>query len=161
MTDAAPSRPTVHRSTWRDLDPAIAYAVVRLRVDVFVVEQECAYPELDGRDLEPDADHLWVAGPGGTAVGAYLRVLAGRSGDHADPAGARRVGRVVTAPSERGHGLAGLLLDDVVAREGDRPLVLDAQAHLEGWYARWGFEVSGPGFLEDGIPHVPMTRAPR
>ncbi|TNM64650.1 GNAT family N-acetyltransferase [Streptomyces sp. NP160] len=133
---------------------------MRLRVDVFVVEQECAYPELDGRDLEPDAEHLWVAGPGGSEVGAYLRVLAGRSGEHADPEGARRIGRVVTAPAERGHGLAGLLLDDVVAREGGRPLVLDAQAHLERWYARWGFEVSGPGFLEDGIPHVPMTRTP-
>ncbi|MGQ7296353.1 GNAT family N-acetyltransferase [Quadrisphaera sp. KR29] len=155
------TRAPVQRAAWRDLDPATAYAILKLRVDVFVVEQECPYPELDGRDLEPDAAHLWVAGPGGSTVGAYLRVLAGRSGEHPDPEGARRIGRVVTAPAERGHGLAGLLLGDVVAREGHRPLVLDAQAHLAGWYARWGFELSGPGFLEDGIPHVPMARALR
>jgi ElaA protein len=156
--DGRVTGPAVQRAAWRDLDPATAYAVMRLRVDVFVVEQACAYPELDGRDLEPDAEHLWVAGPGGSEVGAYLRVLTGRP---EDPAGARRIGRVVTAPAERGQGLAGLLMTDVVDREGGVPLVLDAQAHLRGWYARWGFEVSGPEFVEDGIPHVPMTRSPR
>jgi len=154
-TSPTPS-PSVQRSAWRDLDPALAYAVLKLRVDVFVVEQDCPYPELDGRDLEPDAEHLWVAG-GGTEVGAYLRVLAPREGD---PEGALRVGRVVTAPAARGRGLAGVLLSDVVGRHGSRPLVLDAQAHLVDWYARWGFAPSGPGFLEDGIPHVPMTRTP-
>ncbi|PWJ53480.1 ElaA protein [Quadrisphaera granulorum] len=158
MSDAAASHPTVHRATWGELDPALAYAVLKLRVDVFVVEQECPYPELDGRDLEATTEHLWVAGPAGTPVGAYLRVLAGRPGD---PDGARRIGRVVTSPAERGHGLAGVLLDDVVTRHGDGPLVLDAQAPLERWYTRWGFEVSGPAYVEDGIPHVPMTRLPR
>lgn len=148
---------TVSRAAWSELDPGTAYAIARLRVDVFVVEQACAYPELDGRDLEPSTEHLWVAGPGGEAVGAYLRVLAGpREAD----AGVRRVGRVVTAASARGHGLAGLLLDDVLERHGGVPLVLDAQAHLEHWYARWGFEVSGAPFQEDGIPHVPMRRSP-
>jgi ElaA protein len=146
------TRPTVSRSTWSDLDPQLAYAIARLRVDVFVVEQACPYPELDGRDLESDAEHLWVAG-GGLPVGAYLRVLA-------EAGGVRRVGRVVTAAPARGRGLAGLLMDEVLDRHGDVPLVLDAQAHLEHWYARWGFTAVGPQFLEDGIPHVPMRREP-
>ena len=145
------------RSAWSDLDPVTAYAVLRLRVDVFVVEQACPYPELDGRDLEPTTEHLWLPGPGGEPVGAYLRVLAGPA---EQDAGVRRVGRVVTAASARGHGLAGLLVDDVVARHGDGVLVLDAQAHLERWYTRWGFAPSGPPFVEDGIPHVPMRRSP-
>ncbi|SDQ49369.1 GNAT family N-acetyltransferase [Quadrisphaera sp. DSM 44207] len=151
---STPAAPAVRRAAWRDLDPQLAYAIARLRVDVFVVEQACPYPELDGRDLEPDAEHCWVPG-GGLAVGAYLRVLADGDGD-----GARRVGRVVTAAPARGQGLAGALMGDVLARHGRAPLVLDAQAHLEHWYARWGFAPSGPGFLEDGIPHVPMRRFP-
>ena len=156
---------------WVDLEPATAYAIARLRVDVFVVEQRCPYPELDGRDLEPDAEHRWVAdtgdaggvqdggagGGGAGAVGtvlAYLRVLA-------EDDGARRVGRVVTAPSARGRGLSALLMEAVVADHGAGGLVLDAQAHLAGWYARFGFAVDGPGFVEDGIPHVPMRRPGR
>ncbi len=68
---------------------------------------------------------------------------------------------MVTARAARGQGLAGVLLQDVVDEHGgSRRLVLDAQAHLEGWYARWGFAPAGPGFLEDGIPHVPMARTP-
>ena len=155
-------------SRWVDLEPATAYAIARLRVDVFVVEQACPYPELDGRDLEPGAEHRWVAGDGdatgaqdddaggGTAgpVLAYLRVLA-------EDGGARRVGRVVTAPSARGRGLSAALLATVVTDHGAHDLVLDAQAHLEGWYARAGFAPDGPGFVEDGIPHVPMRRTGR
>lgn len=142
------------RSTWHDLDPQLAYAVLRLRVDVFVVEQACPYPELDGRDIEPETEHVWLPGPAGEPVGAYLRVLADAA------TGGRRIGRVVTAPASRGHGLAGRLLDAVLADHGSGPLVLDAQSHLAGWYARWGFTADGPEFVEDGIPHVPMRRDP-
>ncbi|CAA9422926.1 MAG: N-acetyltransferase ElaA [uncultured Quadrisphaera sp.] len=123
-------------------------------MDVFVVEQACPYPELDGRDLEDATEHRWVAGPAGEPVGAYLRVLL-------DPGGERRIGRVVTAPGARGRGLSGLLVAAAVADHGGpggAPLVLDAQAHLERWYARHGFAASGPAFVEDGIPHVPMRR---
>jgi ElaA protein len=142
------------RASWQDLSPDLAYAVLRLRVDVFVVEQACAYPELDGRDTEPETEHWWLPGPGGAGVGAYLRVLTDAA------TGGRRVGRVVTAPGARGGGLAGRLLEAVLDAHGDAVLVLDAQAHLERWYARWGFTPSGPAFVEDGIPHVPMRREP-
>lgn len=140
------------RARWADLDPATLHDILRLRVDVFVVEQACPYPEIDGRDVEPATEHVWV-GTVERTVAAYLRVLA-------EPDGTSRVGRVVTHRSARGRGLAALLLRDAVARHGHEPLVLDAQSHLAGWYARFGFSPAGPEFIEDGIPHVPMRRGP-
>ena len=90
--------------------------------------------------------------------------------DHADDAPAAatdpdavtdalRIGRVATATAARGRGLAADLMRLALDRAEGRLVRLDAQAHLEGWYARFGFVVDGPGFLEDGIPHVPMSRA--
>jgi len=72
-----------------------------------------------------------------------------------------RIGRVATAPAARGRGLAASLMARALELVGDGPVVLDAQAQLEGWYARFGFAAGGPAFLEDGIPHVPMRRAAR
>jgi ElaA protein len=57
--------------------------------------------------------------------------------------------------------MAGVLMEAVLARAaGTRELVLEAQAHLQTWYARYGFVPTGPRYLEDGIPHVPMRRPP-
>ncbi|TCB90750.1 GNAT family N-acetyltransferase [Micromonospora zingiberis] len=132
-----------------DLDARTFHDLLRLRIDVFVVEQECAYPEIDGRDVEPGTRHLWLAHDG--APLAYLRILA-------DPGGVARIGRVVVAPTARGGGHAGRLMHAALAEIGDRPCVLDAQSHLVGFYARHGFTVSGPEYVEDGIPHTPMRR---
>jgi ElaA protein len=134
-----------------DLDARTAYAVWKLRQDVFVVEQECAYPDLDGRDAEPGTRHV-VLQEGDALVG-YLRVL--DDGDHA------RIGRVVLAPAARGRGLADPLMRAALAAIGDRPVVLDAQSPLAGWYGSFGFEVTGEEFLDDGIPHLPMRREPQ
>lgn len=148
---AAPSTPPV-RARWAAIDPVVAYSLLRLRCDVFVVEQACPYPELDGRDVEVTTEHVWSAETSSpTTVLAYLRVLD-------DPAG-RRIGRVVTAAVARGQGLSARLVSSVVTEDGrGTDLVLDAQSHLERWYARFGFAPTGAGFLEDGIPHVPMRR---
>ena len=143
--------PTVHAAPLRELDPKILYAILRLRVDVFVVEQRCPYPELDGRDLERSALQLWAADDAGTIL-ATLRLLA-------DGEGVRRIGRVVTAPSQRGSGLGAVLMERAISLAGPAAIVLDAQSHLQGWYERFGFVRSGAEFLEDGIPHVPMRRA--
>nr|WP_205863759.1 GNAT family N-acetyltransferase [Planosporangium mesophilum] len=124
------------------------YALLRLRIDVFVVEQKCPYPELDGRDLEPDTIHLWLDHDGEPA--SYLRILV----DH----DAARIGRVCTAPTHRGEGLATRMMAAALDLIGDRPCVLDAQSYLVGFYAGFGFQVSGAEFVEDGIPHVPMRR---
>jgi ElaA protein len=136
---------SIRVARFAELTPRELYAVLRLRVDAFVVEQGCAYPELDGRDLEPDALHCWVEDEEGPV--AYLRILRDAGGD--------RIGRVVTAPRGRGRGHAGRLLSEALAR-CRRPVTIDAQAHLEAWYAGFGFRRDGEDFLEDGIWHVPM-----
>ena len=129
-------------------DALALYALLRLRVDVFVVEQECPYPELDGRDLEPTTRHVWID-EGGMPV-ACLRLLA-------EPDGSHRISRVATAAAQRHQGLAGLLVAHVMATTPGR-LVLDAQTYLEPWYVEHGFARTGDEFTDDGIPHVPMER---
>ncbi|MFI1989155.1 GNAT family N-acetyltransferase [Actinoplanes sp. NPDC020271] len=135
-------------ASFRDLTAATLYDILRLRSDVFVVEQECAYPDLDGRDTEPGTRHLWFSRD--REIRAYLRIL--------DDHGTERIGRVVTAKSARGSGLAGRLMTHALEIIGHRPAVLDAQSYLVDFYAKFGFVPSGPEFVEDGIPHTPMTR---
>jgi ElaA protein len=125
--------------------------LLRLRIDVFVVEQQCPYPELDGRDAEPDTEHLWLSDHRGPT--AYLRVLS-------EAGGVRRIGRVCTRADVRGRGLAGRLVDAVLAAAPGTGFALDAQTHVAGFYTARGFTPSGPEFVEDGIPHVPMRRDP-
>ncbi|MGN6609289.1 MAG: GNAT family N-acetyltransferase [Jatrophihabitans sp.] len=148
MTDTAPT--AVRSATTTELDVPTLYRLLRLRNEVFVVEQACVYQDLDGRDLEPGTVQFWVEE--GNAVVATLRLLHDASGE-------RRIGRVATAASARGRGLAARLVEAALAQVGDAPVVLDAQSYLQAWYERFGFEVEGPEFVEDGIPHVPMRRA--
>jgi ElaA protein len=142
--------PTLYDATGPELTAAQLHDILRLRVDVFVVEQKAAYPELDGRDLLPDTRHLWFEDAG--EVVAYLRVLL-------DPGGIRRIGRVVTAAPARGAGLAARLMDAALTVQGE--YVLDAQTYVQGFYARYGFVAEGPEYTdEDGIPHIKMRRLP-
>jgi ElaA protein len=149
-----------------ELDARTAYALWKLRQEVFVVEQDCPYPDLDGRDLEPGTRHVVLERDGdpGTGRGAVVvgtaRVL--------DDGDVWRIGRVVCDRIVRGSGASGVLmraaLDVVEAADPAAPglagaardVVLDAQSPLVGWYARFGFEPDGEEFLEDGIPHTPM-----
>jgi ElaA protein len=144
---------TIHNESFADLETATLYALLRLRVDVFVVEQRAAYPELDGRDLEPGTRHLWVtAGGDPTHPLAYLRLLA-------EPDGTMRIGRVVTAKEARGAGLAKRLVVAALEVDPSAPTVLDAQSHLVDFYGRLGFTPMGAEYVDDdGIPHVPMRR---
>jgi ElaA protein len=135
----------VNERSFAELDPRVLYEVLRLRIDVFVVEQACAFGDLDGRDLEPDARHLWIEEDG--AVVAYARLLR-------DP-GATQIGRVVTRTDRRGTRLGVRLMTEALART-DGPVVIKAQERLADWYRQFGFEISGLCFIEDGIPHVPM-----
>ena len=131
-----------------DLTTRQLHDLVRLRVDVFVVEQDCAYAELDGRDIDPTTRHVWIA-DADDRPRAYLRLL--------DDGGQRRIGRVVVRQDARSAGLARILVEHAIeAHVG--PWVLDAQTYLVDWYERLGFAATGPEFIEDGIPHVPMGR---
>lgn len=145
MTPPSP----LHLARFAELDAATLYALLRLRTDIFVVEQHCAYPELDGRDTEPATIHAWLDDAAGPT--ALLRVLR-------EPGGCLRIGRVCTRSDARGRGLAVQLMSQVLERLGSVETVLDAQSHLAGWYARLGYVPDGPEFVEDGIPHVPMRR---
>ncbi|MGN8051132.1 GNAT family N-acetyltransferase [Curtobacterium sp. 22159] len=124
------------------------HEILRLRQDVFVVEQQAAYPDIDGRDLEPGTLQFW-AGQG--SVDATLRLL--REED-----GTERIGRVATAKAARGQGLSSQLMEAAITEARSPRIAIDAQAHLEQWYARFGFVRSGTDFVEDGIPHLPMVR---
>ncbi|MGO1318692.1 MAG: GNAT family N-acetyltransferase [Galactobacter sp.] len=157
------------RARLADLSGLTWHQISRLRQDVFVVEQDCAYPDQDARDIEPTTEHLWISHgePGGSGepgersepsgVAATLRLLTDEG-----PSGAtRRIGRVATAVEHRGLGLMGHLLRAAIQLCADAPVVLDAQSHLEGWYGSFGFVRDGAEFLEDGIPHVPMRLTDR
>ena len=134
-----------------DLDTTTLYRLLKLRVDVFVVEQECAYPELDGRDTEAGTLHVWAERDG--EITGYLRIL--------DDGPQARIGRVLTAKTARGGGLGARLMEQALQAIGDRPSVLDAQSHLIQFYERFGYVQSGPSYVEDGIPHTPMQRSAR
>ena len=140
---------TITAGPFTALDTATAYAIWKLRQDVFVVEQACPYPDLDGRDDEPGTRHVLLED--GDDLLGYARVL--------DDGGTWRIGRVVLAPPARGRGLADVVMRAALEGCTDREVVLDAQAPLAGWYATFGFAVDGAEFLEDGIPHLPMRRS--
>ncbi|HEX5543117.1 MAG TPA: GNAT family N-acetyltransferase [Micromonospora sp.] len=137
-------------ASFTDLAPRTLYDLLRLRVDVFVVEQECPYPELDGRDTEPGTLHLWLE-LHGTPI-AYLRLL--------DDGEVQRIGRVAVAKQARGRGFAARLVAQALTITGQHPCVLDAQTYLVSFYAGFGFHTTGPEYVEDGIPHLPMRRDP-
>jgi ElaA protein len=129
-----------------DIAPTTLYRLLKLRSDVFVVEQGCPYSDMDGRDLEPDALQIWIEN--GDIVLASLRVMR-------EPDGTSRIGRVCTAKEGRGQGLAKRLMN-FGADQCTGNIVLDAQSHLREWYEALDYQTVGDEFLEDDIPHVPM-----
>jgi ElaA protein len=137
-------------AVFADLTGATVYAILALRARVFVVEQTCAYDDLDGLDLA--ARHMW-AEDGGRVV-AYLRVL---------PAGVKyaelSIGRVVVDRAYRAHGLGRDLMVRGLALAGAVPVRIAAQAHLERFYGDLGFRRVSDVYDEDGIPHIEMLRS--
>ncbi|EJM70207.1 putative acyltransferase [Pseudomonas sp. GM49] len=139
-----------------DLGKEQLYAILQLRAEVFVVEQQCAYQDVDGQDLEGDTCHL-MAWDSNQLV-AYLRLL-----DPELQGGDVVIGRVIIAPNARGAGLGHALMDQALKQIEERwpetPIYLSAQTHLQGYYGRYGFVVTGEEFVEDGIPHIGMRRS--
>ena len=144
----------LHRKTFSELSAAELYEILRIREAVFIVEQNCPYPEADGKD--PGAVHLYYADADG-CVKAYLRLY-----PKPEEPGTVQVGRVVTAADARGTGLGRKILREGIAyaveKMGAERLYLEAQVYAIGFYEKEGFAVSSGTFLEDGIPHVEMRR---
>lgn len=139
----------VHVAAFSDLTAKQFHDIARLRVDVFVVEQDCAYPELDGEDSLETTRHYWIEDAEGIAT--YLRTVESDT--------ELRIGRVATDPRCRGEGLAARMMEEVLGCS-QGVIVLSAQTHLTAWYERFGFVVEGESYLEDGIPHTDMRRSP-
>ena len=136
-----------------ELSPRDLYDMLKLRVDVFVVEQKCPYPELDGKDL--DALHLRLLSGKQLVGSARIRKPA-----KTDPAA--RIGRVVVAPEHRGKKLGDRLMVEAIAQCGrlypESPIKLSAQSQLLRFYESFGFVPVSEEYLEDEIPHVDMQR---
>ncbi|MGB0149853.1 MAG: GNAT family N-acetyltransferase [Flavobacteriales bacterium] len=144
---------------WKDITRDEWHALVRLRVDVFVVEQDCPYSDLDGKDLR--AWHVWKEGEDvakGTAMLACARVL-GPGVSYAEPS----IGRVATRRDRRSEGLGKELMErsiEVCERTWPgQDIRISAQCYLEAWYGELGFRSVGEPYLEDGIPHIQMLRS--
>jgi ElaA protein len=145
---------SVKKKPWVELTTAELYSFLKLRTDVFFLEQKVDDEELDNRDQEPATVHYWIEDATGTA--AYLRVLFDEHPEHRD---ARRVpGRVVVRSDRRGEGLAQVLFASVLEDFGSEPLLLHAQEYIAPLYAKVGFEPFGEVYLEAGIPHISMYR---
>lgn len=159
MGDCTPIELHWHARRFHELSVDELYAMLRLRAEVFVVEQQCVYLDPDGKDVHPGAIHLLGIADGGT-LAAYLRILpAGLAYPQAS------FGRVLTAPAYRGLRLGDPMLREALAVI-DRAwpgadIQIGAQAHLQHFYARHGFDVSSAPYVEDGIPHVDMLRRAR
>jgi len=144
---------SLRRSWAKDLDAATLYELLKLRIEVFVVEQATPYPELDGRDLLAETRHFWLEGDDGEVI-TTLRLMEEHPGGEKE----FRIGRVCTKRSARGHGHAARLLRAALAEVGNYPCRVNAQTYLADMYAILGFTPDGDEFLDDGIPHVPMVR---
>jgi len=138
-----------------ELTPDELYAILQLRNEVFIVEQNCVYNDIDGKD-QP-AWHL-MANTGHKLV-AYTRILP-PGVSYGDPA----IGRVVTSSSKRRSGLGKELMKrSIEACEklfGKIPITLSAQVYLRNFYESFGFIVMGGEYLDDGILHIKMSRKP-
>ncbi|KUI42468.1 hypothetical protein AU197_15355 [Mycobacterium sp. IS-1590] len=143
----------LRRSWSRDLDAATLYELLKLRVEVFVVEQAIPYPELDGRDLLAETRHFWLE----TATGEVISTLRLME-EHPGGQKGFRIGRVCTKREARGQGHSTRLLLAALAEVGDYPCRIDSQTYLADMYARLGFVRDGEEFMQDGIPHVPMLK---
>ena len=131
------------------------YQIVRLRIDVFVVEQNCIYHELDGKDQK--AYHLFTRDQNSPQIIAYARIF--KPGSYFKEAA---FGRVVVHPDYRNKNLGRLLIEDVlkfIEKEFESNTVkISAQTYLKNWYESFGFEQISEAYLDDGIPHIDMLK---
>lgn len=138
--------------TFSELTVDELYAILQVRFQVFVLEQQCLYAELDGKDQT--AYHLFKAQEG--KVAAYLRI-------YRTAAGQAALGRVLVKKQYRGQGIAQELLERAICFVEQKlnagQIKIQAQEYLRNFYGSWGFVPISNVYLEDGIPHVDMLRS--
>lgn len=152
MSGAAERDVHSHAMDWRvrtfsELTNQELYELLQLRTEVFVVEQDCVFQDMD--DVDQESVHL--LGYDAAGLVAYLRWYEGEHG--------LQIGRVVTTRRVRGTGVGHAIMSAALVQVGDRASVVHAQSHLHDYYAAHGFVSFGDEFLEDGIPHISMRRA--
>lgn len=141
---------TLHKKTFQELTTDELYELLRVRSEVFVVEQNCVYQDLDYDDQK--AIHLWLTVD--DKVVALARVC---------PAGTHMteisIGRVITTERGKGYGKQIMLhaLDAAKAHLDAKLIDIEAQEYAKGFYERVGFRQSSDTFMLDGIPHIKMT----
>lgn len=143
----------LHVKCFHELTVDELYELLRVRADVFVVEQNCVYQDLDGDDQA--SVHLWLT-EGGKVV-ALCRVCPART--HMEEVS---IGRVITTERGKGFGKRIMLEGINVARShfGAERIDIEAQEYAKGFYEQVGFRQSSEPFILDGIPHIRMTWKP-
>jgi ElaA protein len=139
--------------TFGELNTTELYDLLLLRSEIFVVEQNCAYQDLDGKDQKA----LHVIGTKNNKIVAYTRIF--KAGDYLEQA---CIGRVVVKDGERKHGygldIMKATIKAIEEQLGETTIALSAQTYLKRFYNSLGFQETGKEYLEDGIPHVMMVR---
>ncbi len=143
-------------SPFYELGPAELYQLLRLRSEVFVVEQQCVFLDMDNYDQQ-----CWhLLGWQGHLLAASVRLVpAGLIYDEVS------IGRVVTSPLARRNGIGKLLMREAIRCAGElfghNDIRIGAQQYLTRFYESFGFSTTGDTYMEDGIPHVKMLRRGR
>jgi len=139
--------------TFSELTTSELYKILQLRSEVFVVEQDCVYQDLDFKDQKA----LHIFGKKKEAIIAYTRVF--KSGDYFEKAS---IGRVVISNSERksglGHDIIKASIASIKIHFNEAEITISAQKYLKKFYESHGFTQTGVEYLEDGIPHIRMDR---
>ena len=141
---------TLHKKFFSELTVDELYELLRVRSEVFVVEQDCVYQDMDGDDQA--SVHIWMTE--GDKVVALCRVCP--AGTHMQEVS---VGRVITTERGKGYGKAIMLEGIKTAREhfGAKRIDIEAQEYAHGFYEQVGFKQSSEPFILDGIPHIRMS----
>lgn len=139
--------------TFDELSNMELYQIMRLRSEVFVVEQDCVYQDLDNKDQKA----LHIVGLKENKVVAYTRIF--KPGDYFNNTS---IGRVVVAADQRKYGYGKQIMEaslEVIKERFSNTIIeISAQTYLLKFYTELGFERIGEEYLEDGIPHVKMTK---
>lgn len=146
--------PTITCKHFKELSTTDLYDIIKLRIEVFCVEQNCPYQDADGKDQE--SWHLMFYNNNKQLI-AYSRLMP----EGLSYTGYASIGRVVTSPLVRKKGIGKLLmkesLEQVKKLFGNIPVKIGAQTYLLKFYESFGFRSTGEEYLEDGIPHTKMV----